>query len=546
MWPPVANRSHPARVSGERRLVAKLKIGILEIINDSISQSWRNRVYEAQFRKIYASLTPQAVSVWCRQLGHETHYATFYGQTDPQDLLPEDLDVVFFAVDTRSSALAYALAKLYRRRNALTVIGGAHARSFPLDCLRFFDLVVHDCDKSLIEKILLDSFERPSIISTGRMLTEFPSVEERKQEVATASFDRRGKPGRMSIVNVISSVGCPYDCDFCIDWKSTYVMLPSERLAADLNFIATTWPGIFVGYSDPNFGVRFDEVLDVLETLPKGARNPYVMESSLAILRGNRLPRLKETNCFFVAPGVEGWSDYSNKAGVGKKVGEEKLELLVAHFHEIHEFVPGIQANFLFGTEVDRGEEPVELTKEFIRRLPFVWPTINIPVPFGGTPLYESQLAAGRVLRSMPFSFYYLPYLVHRLKHYHPIEYYEKVIEMHEEATTNKMLIRRLAATRTIGSRTHLALRTLGMRNDLAALREVLERLRSDSELLAFHEGRREELPSYYRWRYREKLGPYAELISDEEMKPVVDPLPPVITQPFVQAPVARDSTAFV
>ena len=84
------------------------------------------------------------------------------------------------------------------------------------------------------------------------------------------------------------------------------------------------------------------------------------------------------------------------------------------------------------------------------------------------------------------------------------------------------------------------------MNYDLAALREVLERLRTDSELLAFHEGRREELPSYYRWRYREKLGPYAELISDEEMKPVVDPPPPVITQPLVQVPVARDSRVFV
>lgn len=526
--------------------MAKLRIGVLEVLDDSVSKRWRHRVYEAQFRKIYASLTPQAVSVWCRQLGHETHYATFYGQADPQELLPRDLDVVFFAVDTRSSAIAYALAKLYRRRQALTVVGGAHARSFPLDCLRFFDLVVHDCDKSLIAEILSGSFDRPSVVSTGRMLTQFPSVEQRRPEVVKATFGRRGKPGRLGIVNVLSSVGCPYDCDFCIDWKSTYEMLPKEALAADLKFISTTWPDAFIGYSDPNFGVRFDEVLDVIETVPKGARNPYVMESSLAILRDRRLPRLKETNCFFVAPGVEGWSDYSNKAGVGRKTGEEKLERLVAHFHEVHEYVPGIQANFLFGTDADRGDEPVELTKEFIRRLPFVWPTINIPVPFGGTPLYERQLAAGRVLRSMPFSFYYLPYLVLLLEHYHPIDYYEKVIAMHEEATSHTMLLRRLAAGGTVAARTHLALRTLGMRNDLTGLREVLARLRADREFLAFHEGRRQGLPAYYRRQFREKLGPYSELISDEEMTPVVDPPPAAVTRPRGEALVALPSAAVV
>ncbi len=520
--------------------MAKLKIGILEIITASVSGGWRTRAYSTGFKKTHASLTPQAVSVWCRQLGHETHYATFYEQADPRTLLPEELDVVFFATDTRSSALAYALGKLYRRRGALTVIGGAHARAFPGDCLRFFDLVVHDCDKALIEEILQDSFARPSVVSTGRMLTDFPSVEERRREIETVMFDRRGRPGRLSVVNVLASVGCPYDCNFCIDWSSTYQMLPTERLAADLEFIAATWPGVLVAYSDPNFGVRFDDVLGVIESIPGRSRNPYVMESSLSILRGDRLPRLEETNCFFVAPGIESWLDYSNKAGVGRKTGEEKLERLVAHFREIHEHVPAIQANFIFGTDVDRGEEPVELTKEFTRRLPFVWATFNIPVPFGGTPLYDQQLAAGRILEAMPFSFYYLPYVVLRLEHYHPIEYYEKLIELHEVATSNRLLARRLVAGRTRGAKAHLALRTFGMRSDLAALRKILKRLRTDPELLAFHEGRTDELPAFYRRRYRAALGPFSELISDEEMRPVLDPPAPVAEQPLVQLAAGR------
>jgi hypothetical protein len=35
------------------------------------------------------------------------------------------------------------------------------------------------------------------------------------------------------------------------------------------------------------------------------------------VLRGNRPRQLKETDCATVAPGVESWTDYSNKAGVG-------------------------------------------------------------------------------------------------------------------------------------------------------------------------------------------------------------------------------------
>jgi radical SAM superfamily enzyme YgiQ (UPF0313 family) len=517
--------------------MVKLRVGVLEIINDSTAHGFLARLYESRFRKIYASITPQAVSVWCRQLGHHVRYATYYGQAVPESLLPDDLDVVFIATDTRSSALAYALAKLYRRRRVLTVIGGAHARAFPLDCLRFFDFTVRDCDKVLIDDILKGVYARGSIVTSGRALTEIPSVEERMPEIVSATFTKRGKPGWIGTVGILSSIGCPYKCDFCIDWASPYVMLPRELLEADLRFVSERWPGLLVGYHDPNFGVRFDEVLDVIESLPMGRRNRYAMESSLAILRGPRLSRLRETKCVFAAPGVESWSDYSNKAGVGKKSGWEKLERVVDHFHELHVHIPGLQANFMFGTDVDAGDEPVELTKEFIRRTPFVWPTINIPVPFGGTPLHEAQLAAGRILKSMPFSFYYLPFLVTTLKNYHPIEYYEKLIEIHVEAITTGMLLRRLATSPTAGARAHHTLRTLGMRNDLRELRAILARLRSDPELLAYHEGRGNGLPAFYRQIYARKLGRYCELLSEDERRPVLDSLPPASTAGIRERP---------
>ncbi|MGH9362904.1 MAG: B12-binding domain-containing radical SAM protein, partial [Thermoanaerobaculia bacterium] len=388
-----------------------MRVGILEVLTDSVGSGWLAHKYNLWYRRQYASITPQAVSVWCRQLGHEVHYATFYGQGRPEELLPDDLDVVFLSTYTQASALAYALGKLYRRRGSLTVLGGPHATAFPTDSLRFFDLVVHDCDKPLVARILRGEFEPGSVVSSGHLLEEVPTVEERMPEIMAAYFDR-GRPSWLSNVSLLTSLGCPYRCDFCIDWKNDYTMLPRERLLADLRYVSARLPGIPVSFHDPNFGVKFDEVMDLMEEIPAGRRNPYIMESSLSVLRGSRLARLRDTNCVYVAPGVESWSDYSNKAGVGRSTGREKLESVVAHFAEMHDYVPGLQANFIFGTDGDQGEEPAALTREFIRRLPFVWPTVNIPVPFGGTPMYDRDLAEGRVLREMPFAFYYMPYMV--------------------------------------------------------------------------------------------------------------------------------------
>jgi radical SAM superfamily enzyme YgiQ (UPF0313 family) len=183
----------------------------------------------------------------------------------------------------------------------------------------------------------------------------------------------------------------------------------------------------------------------------------------------------------------------------------------------------GLQANFMFGTDVDRGDEPVELTKEFMRRLPFVWPTINIPTPFGGTPLYDRCLSEGRILRSMPFSFYYTPYLVTTLKNYHPLEYYEKLADMYSVMTSGKMIADRLFTDAPPALRMLHVLRSLAMKKFLAAFRRIRNMLRTDPRFRAFHEGRSAALPDYYRRVYERKLGEYAGLLSPAERTPVLE-----------------------
>jgi hypothetical protein len=279
--------------------------------------------------------------------------------------------------------------------------------------------------------------------------------------------------------------------------------------------------------------VKFDQVLSVMERIPAGSRSPYIMESSLSLLKGNRLARLKDTGCVYIAPGVESWQDHSNKAGVGTATfGREKLERVVAHFEEIGRAVPGVQANFIFGVDVDHGDEPAELTIEFMRRLPYVWPTVNIPTPFGNTPLYDQYLAEGRVLRSMPFGFYYTPYLVTTLRNYHPIEYYRKLAEMYAAMTSARSMAARVATDGPPALRVLHVLRSLAMKKFLWAFRRLEKMLATDAEFRAFHEGRSSRLPAYYTHEYDRRLGRYAGLLSPEDRTPELDEPRPVPVAP--------------
>ena len=270
--------------------------------------------------------------------------------------------------------------------------------------------------------------------------------------------------------------------------------------------------------------MKFDEVFQVLEAQPPGRRPPYIIESSLTVLRGDRPRRLKDTNCAMVAPGVESWTDYSNKAGVGRTGGVAKVDRVAEHFAQLAENVPYLQANFMFGLDTDEGDAPVELTKRFMDKAPFAFPTINIPVPFGGTPLHDQLTADGRILAAMPFSFYYAPYLVTTIKNYDPVTYYEKLIELYSHASSPDMLRRRLRTTshRAIAW-VHRA-RTASFRADIRSFERIVRMLRGDREFLAFHEGRSTTLPAFYRGLGERMLGRYAELLSPAERTPDLSP----------------------
>lgn len=497
-----------------------MKIGILELLLDTVALSPTDTVFGRLFRRQLYSIMPQTIAAWCRELNHQVHYATYYGQRDPARLLPADLDIVFISAYTQASALAHALAKLYRMDGVRTVIGGPHAKAFPEECLRFFDIVVGDCDKALLDDILCGRVEPPALVASKGSPAEFASVEERLPEISGTAMNG-AKVRKLSVISMLASTGCPYSCEFCTDWNNPYRAVPADRLAADLQFVSKNFPGNLIAFHDPNFAVRFDETMDVIETVPEERRNAYLMESSLSILKESRLERLRRTRCLFLAPGVESWGDFGNKAATGSAQGHAKLERVVAHFKMLHEFVPGLQANLLFGTDIDSGTEPVELTKEFMRLLPFVWPGINIPTPYGGTPLYDQYLLEGRILEEMPISLYFAPYLVTTLKHYDPLEYYDHLIDIYEVMTSGRMLYERIRPRAPFPVRAGHFLRTFAMRQELAEQRRVRAMLATDPQFRAFHEGRPVALPEFYHRLYERRLGRYAELISRQERIPM-------------------------
>lgn len=498
----------------------KPKVGVLELIASTAALHSRLKPsfwIELAVKRQYYSVMPQAVSVWARARGCETHYATYLGLGRPEDCLPADLDILFLATPTQHSLLAYALAAIFRARGARVVLGGPHARAFPADCARHADIVVTDCDRQVVDDILSGAIGPGSIVASARPLAELPLVEEREAEIRAAAFVR-GRQRRPTTISLLSSLGCPYACDFCSEWATPYVAFGTGRMRRELDVIAARYPGALIAFHDPNFGVRFDETLAAFEAR-EGPRNPFVMESWLSLLDDARLARLAAAGCVMVAPGIESFADYSNKSRTTRATGEAKYAAVSARIRAIEEAIPAVQVNLILGVDADEGDEPFALAHRFVSDHPKVWVNANTPIPFGRTPFAERLKRDGRLFSALPFAFYSAPYLALRPLHYGIDEYLTRMAELYADLCAPRLLARRLAAMPTALARGVVIARTAALRVELGELLAVRRALREEDDMRRFYDGRSARLPAFLRGRLLARLGRYADALPEEKQR---------------------------
>src|SRR5260370_5734530 len=154
-----------------------------------------------------------------------------------------------------------------------------------------------------------------------------------------------------------------------------------EGLREDLRFLLTRFKRPLVAWHDPNFGVRFDDYLDMIEdAVPPGSID-FVAESSLSLLSEPHLKRLKRNSFKGVLPGIESWFALGDKSKTGSLLGMAKVRQVSEHVNLILEYIPYIQTNFVLGLDTDEGPDPFQLTKRSLDISPRPFPPPSLPSP---------------------------------------------------------------------------------------------------------------------------------------------------------------------
>ena len=349
------------------------------------------------------SIMPQIVGVWCKEEGHEVNYSIFTGSEKIRDLSQDEPDMVFISSFTYTAQLAYALSGYYRSRGIVTILGGPHARSYPDDACLYFDYVLGLTDKELIKVLLKDACHQKPVglfLSSPLQPDSIPGVRERWKFIEKV---HENLPV-LKMVPMIGSFGCPFKCDFCVDSEFPYRALAPEQIKEDLSFLAKKIIHPRVSWYDPNFGVNFNQIIEVIESATQPGSIEFIAECSLSLLKEENVRRLKKCGFKMIMPGIESWFSYGKKSRTIEVTGMDKVHQVAEQINMIQRYIPQVQTNFIVGLDCDTGEEPFSLTKRFIDLAPGAYPSYALLSAFGQCPASNQKYQ--RENRIIPFPFH--------------------------------------------------------------------------------------------------------------------------------------------
>jgi hypothetical protein len=484
----------------------KLQVGIIDLVSKKPNRKLFARIMNANF----ASIMPQIVGVWCEEEGHDVTYVCYTGAENLLEELPRNADLIFIGAFTESAQTAYALSNLLRSRGAVTVLGGPHARCYPEDARKYFDYVVGFTNKAIIEEILYDcSPHRPTglHLDAQRQPVSLPGVRERWKFIEPTLK----KAPLIKMVPMLGSLGCPYTCSFCIDSTVAYQPLNFEVMKEDLSFLLTKFKRPLVGWHDPNFGIRFDDYMNAIEeAIPEDSLD-FIAESSLSLLSEPHVKRLIRNGFRAMLPGIESWYDLGGKSKTGSMTGMDKVMHISEQINMILRYIPYVQTNFVLGLDVDKGDEPFELTKKFVDMTPGAFPGYSLLSAFGrAAPLNLEYQRNNRVL---PFPFHFLDNN-HAMNvipaNYSWPEFYSHVIDLGKHTFSWKAIARRMVATKATIPRWMNVVRAIS-EEGFGRIRfneEIYKSLKNEAKFRDYFEQETTELPQFYKDFIKDELGP--------------------------------------
>jgi len=345
--------------------------------------------------------------------------------------LDEECDLVGISCMTSNAPRAYSLAQEFRRRGRKVVLGGVHPTILPGEALSYADAVVIGEAEDIWEQ-LIEDFQR------DRLQREYNHSQPALDRYIPLKFRKLTKKRLFNVLPIMTTRGCPYDCDFCCV-ASVYGKkirhVPVDNVVRD---IEESQGKIYI-FLDDNIIGQPPYAKELFKAI-KPLKIRWIGQASISFVHDAELMKLAtESGCGALFFGLETVSETQLKR-MRKSIKEiRKVEEAIKmvkdlgiHFH----------ASMVFGFDDDTKAVFPE-TLEFLQRNNISTASFNILTPYPGTRIYE-QFRKERRLLTVNWKYYNHSTVVFKPKHMTPYELQEGRTWVKKEFSRISSILKRL------------------------------------------------------------------------------------------------------
>jgi len=298
-------------------------------------------------------------------------------------------NVVGISVYTQTAHAAYRLSKKLRQRGKIVILGGPHFNSETtlLEGLNNCDVLVQSiCEaqwKELLyaikDKKITPQQAEASIIVDSENLFRYPH----KMHVGGTVYKW------YQIPVVPTSLGCPYDCEFCTPFmKGNYFIRDIDDIYNDISNIKKN----LIGIIDANFGLNKKHTIELMKAIAPLKKQLWIQTTMERLIDKEYLDIIALGGVKWIGVGIESLSTKFRKHGNNNI--NEILHKIVDYANKKGIY---IQGNFICGLDCD-GPESFENIYNIYKTSNLKCIFMDILVPYPTTRLYGLFLNEERII----------------------------------------------------------------------------------------------------------------------------------------------------
>jgi radical SAM superfamily enzyme YgiQ (UPF0313 family) len=302
-----------------------------------------------------------------------------------------EVDLLCLSCITTTIDRGKTIARRYRdvraslHRPSKVIVGGIHASMIPDDVSSHFDQVVVGEAETVFLDIVNGAIKDPLV--QGHRLDNLDSLP-------IPDFSLMRGWGRRSIKPVMTSRGCPFDCNFCSVTKMFGTEYRSQSPHRVLSEIMRLKGGI-VFFVDDNFAVdikRSNEILDLMIDRGFGMKWTAQVRTNVTH-KPDFVRKMKRAGCKVVYVGFESINPQSLK-DMNKCQTVDDIKRSIRVFHENGIMVHGM---FILGNDADTADT-FGTTAAFAKENDIDYVQYSVLTPLPGTEIFARFEQEGRLL----------------------------------------------------------------------------------------------------------------------------------------------------